>query len=184
MSQPAEQVVFEQTVEGLLRAIRPRLTPSCQVRLKAAGLDVDAKLLPAYAFDVWMKCLLVSAEELWPHEPREQALFRVGEAFIEGYRETFMGRAVLGVIRVIGPRRALQRATRSFRSGNNYTEATVSEVSDTCLELWMNEVGPYPSFTQGLIEAALRASGVAPDVEIKNYDGHGCTYRCSWVLTS
>ena len=60
----------------------------------------------------------------------------------------------------------------------------MSEVSDTCLELWMNEVGPYPSFTQGLIEAALRASGVTPSVEIKNYDGHGCTYRCSWVLTS
>ena len=33
------------------------------------------------------------------------------------------------------------------------------------------------------VEAALRASGVAPTVEIKEYDGHACTYRCTWVIT-
>lgn len=176
------QVVFEQTMEGLLRAIRPRLTPACKARLEQAGLDVDSSLLPAYAFEVWMKCLLVSAEELWPGEPRERAMFHLGEAFIEGYRETFLGRAVLGVIRVIGPRRALHRSTRSFRSGNNYTETKITDTSPTSLELWMNEVGPYPSFTQGLIEAALRASGVVPKVELKDHDGHACTYLCSWVI--
>lgn len=175
--------VFEQTMEGLLRAIGPRMTQPCRARLLALGLDVEAKLLPAYSFEVWMSCLLASAEENWPGEPRDQALFKVGEAFIDGYRETFMGRAVLGLVRVLGPRRALQRATRSFRSGNNYTEAKVTDVNDTCLELWMNEVGPHPSFTQGLVEAALRASGVAPTVEIKEYDGHACTYRCTWVIT-
>lgn len=183
MASPAEQVVFEQTMEGLLRAIRPRMTQPCKARLKAAGLNLDAPLLPAYSFEVWMKCLLASAEETWPGQTREQALFKLGEAFIEGYRETFLGRAVLGLIHVLGPRRAIQRATRNFRSGNNYTEAKVTEVSDTCLELWMNEVGPYPSFTQGLVEAALRASGVVPTVEIKDHDGHACTYRCTWVLT-
>jgi len=184
MSPAAQQVVFEQTMEGLLRAIRPRMTPACKTRLKAAGLDIDAQLLPAYPFDVWMKCLLASAEETWPHEPRDRALFKVGEAFIEGYRETFLGRAVLGLIRVLGPRRAIHRATRNFRSGNNYTDAKITELSESCLELWMNEVGPYPTFTQGLVEAALRAAGVSPKVEIKDHDGHACTYRCTWVITS
>lgn len=177
----AEQVVFEQTMEGLLRAIRPRMTGACKARLKAAGLDVDAALLPAYPFNVWMACLLASAEEIWPGEPRELALFHVGESFIVGYQETFLGRAVLGLLRVLGPRRAIHRATRNFRSGNNYTEARVVELSPTCLELWMNEVGPYPTFTQGLIDAALRASGVVPTVVIKEHDGHACTYRCTWT---
>lgn len=178
-----EQVVFEQTMEGLLRAVRPRMSQTCKARLLAAGLNVDAALLPAYPFEVWMKCLIAAAEETWPHESRDKALFKVGEAFIEGYRETFLGRAVLGVIRVLGPRRAIHRATRNFRSGNNYTEAKITELSPTCLELWMNEVGPYPSFTQGLVEAALRASGVTPKVEIKHHDGHACTYVCTWVET-
>lgn len=178
-----QQVVFEQTMEGLLRAVRPRLTQKCKARLREAGLNVDAALLPAYPFEVWMKCLLASAEETWPGATREQALFHLGEAFIEGYRETFLGRAVLGLIRVLGPRRAIHRATRNFRSGNNYTEARVTELGPACLELWMNEVGPYPTFTQGLVEAALRASGVVPKVEIKDHDGHACTYRCTWVVT-
>lgn len=178
-----EQVVFQQTMEGLLRAIRPRMSQKCKARLKAAGLDVDAALMPAYPFEVWMKCLVASAEETWPNETRDQALYKVGEAFIEGYRETLLGRAVLGVIHVIGPRRAIHRATRNFRSGNNYTDAKVTEVSPTCLELWMNEVGPYPTFTQGLVEAALRASGVKPKVEIKDHDGHACTYVCTWVVS-
>ena len=177
-----QQVVFEQTVEGLLRAIRPRMTPKCKARLLEAGLDVDSALLPAYPFETWMRLLLVSAEEIWPGESRELAMFHLGEAFIEGYRETFLGRAVLGVIRVIGPKRALHRSSRSFRSGNNYTDAKVTDTSPTSLELWMNEVGPYPSFTQGLIEAALRASGVVPRVLIKDHDGHGCTYLCSWTF--
>ena len=30
---------------------------------------------------------------------------------------------------------------------------------------------------------ALRASGVVPKVEIKDHDGHACTYRCTWVET-
>lgn len=179
----SEQVVFEQTMEGLLRALRPRMTPGCKTRLKAAGLDIDATLLPAYSFDVWMKCLVASAEATWPDQSRDVALFRLGEAFIEGYRETFLGRAVLGLIRVLGPRRALHRATRNFRSGNNYTDTKITELSPTHLELWMNEVGPWPTFTQGLVEAALRASGVVPKVEIKNHDGHACTYLCTWVMT-
>ncbi len=161
----------------------PRLTAPCRTRLKTAGFDVAATLLPAYTFEVWMKCLVIAAEELWPALPREKALFKLGEAFIEGYRETFLGRAVLGLIRVLGPRRALHRATRNFRSGNNYTETRVTELSETALELWMNEVGPWPSFTQGLLEAALRASGVAPTVALKNHDGHAATYSCSWVIT-
>ena len=177
---PQEQVVFEQGVEGLVRTIGPRMTPQLKARLAGVGLKVDAPLLPAYPLDTWMKCLFVAAEELWPGVPPDQALFQLGEEFIDGYRQTFLGRAMLGLIRVIGPRRTLQRATRNFRTGNNYTESKVTELGPKSLDLWMNEVGPYPTFTQGIVTAAVRASGVAVKLEIKEYDGHACTYRCSW----
>lgn len=178
-----QQVVFEQTIEGLfIRALGRRLTPSMIARLKTVGLDLEKKLLPAYAFTTWMMTLRVAAEELYPGHSLDDALFKVGELMITGYQETFMGRAVLGMIRVIGPKRTLLRSTRAFRSGNNYTEARVTEVGPSCMDVWMNEVGPYPSFTAGIMHGAMVAAGArSAKVEMSGHDGHACSYRVSWA---
>ena len=56
-----ELLIFEQTIEALyLRALHGRLTPECKARLRQAGLDVDQKLRPAYAFDAWMTFLRIT----------------------------------------------------------------------------------------------------------------------------
>lgn len=178
-----EKVVFEQTIEGLfVRALGSRMTPAIKTQLKGAGLDLDAKLLPAYPFDVWMKALEVTARGLFPEQSMEQAMFRVGESFVEGYRETFLGRAVLGMIRVLGPRRTLLRSTQNFRSGNNYTETKITEVDPTTIDLWMNEVGAWPTFTAGIIHAGMAATGATPRIDIRDHDGHACTFRVSWTM--
>lgn len=177
----SDKVVFEQTIEGLfLRGLGSRVTPALKGQLKAAGLDLDQKLLPAYPFAVWMKTLELTAAALYPGEPLERAMFQVGEAFLDGYRETFLGRAVLGMMRVLGPRRTLLRATQNFRSGNNYTETRITEVGAAVIDLWMNEVGPYPTFTSGVIHAGLVVAGATPRVDIRDHDGHACTFRVSW----
>lgn len=179
---PAEQVVFEQAMEGLfLRALHNRVSPRCRVRLKEAGLDLDRKLLPAYPFTTWMACLKVAGEEVFSSAPEKEAQFRLGELMIDGYKETFLGRAVLGLARVLGPRRTLLRATQNFRSGNNYTVSKLVEKSPTEVELWMNEVGPFPTFTAGIVFAAIRAAGAENlSVDVLGYDGHACTYRVTW----
>lgn len=177
----SEKVVFNHTIDGLFReALGERVTPELKVRLKAAGLNLDAKLLPAYPFDTWMKVLELTCQVLFPALPMDQAMFRVGESLLDGYQKTFLGRAVLGMVRVLGPRRTLVRATQNFRSGNNYTEAKVTEVDVNVHDLWMNEVGPWPTFTAGIIHAAMKATGVAPRIDILQHDGHACTFRVSW----
>lgn len=179
----SEKVVFEQTIEGLfLRGLGRRLTPGLRAELKLIGLDLEGKLLPAYPFDVWMRSLEVTARALHAKLPIDEAMFLVGTAFIEGYKETFLGRAVLGVVRVLGPHRAMLRATQSFRSGNNYTQTRLQVLDTTSLELWMNEVGAWPSFTAGIVHSALSVTGVAPKVEVLDHDGHACTYRVSWTF--
>ena len=46
----------------------------------------------------------------------------------------------------------------------------------------MNEVGPYPEFSQGIIQAGIVKSGARDSkVEVTGYDGHGATYRVSWA---
>ncbi|WP_338869689.1 DUF2378 family protein [Myxococcus stipitatus] len=181
-----ELLVFEQTIEALfLRALQGRLTPACKERLRQAGLDVDQKLRPAYSFDSWMAFLRIAAEELFPRDSVAQGTWKLGEAYIEGFRETMLGRAVLSLLRVLGPRRTLMRATQNFRAGNNYTESKLTELNPTQFELWMNEVGAYPDFTAGIIHAGLRVAGAQEvRVEPSNYDGHACTYRISWKEAS
>jgi uncharacterized protein (TIGR02265 family) len=181
-----ELLVFEQTLEALfLRALHGRLQPECKERLRQAGLDVDQKLRPAYAFNAWMDFLRIAAEELYPGEAVEQGTWKLGEAYIEGFRETMLGRAVLSLLRVLGPRRTLMRATQNFRAGNNYTESKLAEVGPGQFELWMNEVGAYPAFTAGIIHAGLRVAG-AQDIRVEpsGYDGHACTYRINWKEAS
>ncbi|MEW5739602.1 MAG: DUF2378 family protein [Myxococcota bacterium] len=178
----SERVVFSHTIEGLfVQALGARVTPELKARLKSAGLNLDAKLLPAYPFEVWMKVLELTCQALFPDLPTDQAMFRVGESFLDGYQHTFLGRAVLGMIRVLGPRRTLLRSTQNFRSGNNYTETKITEVDVNIIDLWMNEVGPWPTFTAGIIHAALKAAGAEPRIDILDHDGHACTYRVSWA---
>ncbi|MFL5352707.1 DUF2378 family protein [Archangium sp.] len=177
-----ELLVFEQTIEAVfVRALHGRLPPACKARLRQAGLNLDQKLRPAYPFDAWMTFLRITAEELYPGVPLEQGAFKIGEACIDGFRETMLGRAVLSLLRVLGPKRALMRATQNFRAGNNYTESRLKELGPRQFELWMNEVGSLPTFTSGILHAGLRTAGAENiRIEMKGYDGHGCTYCINW----
>ncbi|PTL79111.1 DUF2378 family protein [Vitiosangium sp. GDMCC 1.1324] len=183
---PDELLVFEQTIEAVfVRALHGRIPPGCKVRLRQVGLDLDQKLRPAYPFDAWMQFLRITAEELYPGEPLETGAFKIGEACIDGFRETMLGRAVLSLLRVLGPRRALMRATQNFRAGNNYTESRLKELSPRQFELWMNEVGSLPSFTAGILHAGLRTAGADNiRIDMTGYDGHACTYCISWSEAS
>lgn len=181
-----ELLVFEQTIEALfVRALAGRLTPECRARLRQAGLDVDQKIKPAYSFASWMTFIRIAAEDLYPGEPLPQATFKLGEAYIEGFRQTMLGRAVMGLLRVLGPRRTIARATQNFRAGNNYTETRITELGPCQFDVWMNEVGDFPEFTAGIIQAGLRLSGARElRVEQHGYDGHACTYRITWKEAS
>jgi uncharacterized protein (TIGR02265 family) len=181
-----ELLVYEQTLEALfVRALGGRLTPECRARLLSAGLDVSQKLKPAYPFQSWMIFLRIAAEELYPGMPLSEATLKLGEAYVEGFRETMLGRAVMSLLRVLGPRRTVLRATQNFRAGNNYTETRVTELGPNLFDVWMNEVGDFPEFTAGIIQAGVRASGAKElRVELLGYDGHACTYRISWKEAS
>jgi uncharacterized protein (TIGR02265 family) len=181
-----ELLVFEQTIEAVfVRGLQGRLPANCKARLRHAGLDLDQRLRPAYPFDAWMAFLRIAAEELYPGQTLEQGAWKLGEACITGFQETMLGRAMLSLLRVLGPRRTLMRATQNFRAGNNYTESRLKELGPHNFELWMNEVGSLPSFTAGIIFAGLKTAGATSiRIEMDGYDGHACTYRISWSEAS
>jgi uncharacterized protein (TIGR02265 family) len=176
-------MVFEQTFEGLfVVALRDRLTPTLKAALKEEGLDLDRKLLPAYGFDVWTRCCLVAANHVHPKEPPEVGLRLLGEAVAEGFSKGFLGRALFGVVRVIGPERALRRARQSFRSGNNYSDSKVTRLEGNKHEMWMNERGPTRYVCQGIVLGGLREMGVAgTSVTVARYDEQSVWFLVDWT---
>ena len=50
--------------------------------------------------------------------------------FWSGYEKTLVGSALTAMLRVLGPKRTLERMTRNFRTANNYTEVTVEALAE------------------------------------------------------
>ena len=180
MSTP--QVVFGQTVEGFFkRALRGRMTPELKQELRALGIAADGPFLAAYSIDVWMKGVRLTAATLYPELTFEQAAWRLGEDFVNGFAETTIGRAVFALLRLMGPMKALARIERNFRTGNNYITARFTQLGPTSAEIRLNEVHGEPWFNAGILKGGGKLVG-AKDmvVEYTLPEGGGCTYRCRW----
>ncbi|XXF78273.1 DUF2378 family protein [Myxococcaceae bacterium GXIMD 01537] len=179
-----ERLVFDHTVEGLfVRALAGQVSPALKVQLREVGLDLDRKLLPAYPVETWSQCLSLAARALHPAEPQEVALRKLGERMVEGYRQTVVGRALFGMVRLLGPKRLLGRAQQNFRSGDNYTEVRVTELGPTEADMWMNTPGLMRYFFQGMMQATLRGAGVSDvrlKVDLREFDEQCVIYRVSW----
>jgi uncharacterized protein (TIGR02265 family) len=178
----ADRLIFDHTVEGLfLKGLAGQMTPRLQECLRLAGVDLEHKLMPAYPFGTWLACLAVAAQELYPDRPEPEAWRQLGERLVEGYQETVLGGSMFALLKALGPRRMLGRAQQNLRSGNNYSEVRSKDVAPTVMEMWMNETHLVRYFVQGMLLAALRASGVQEStVDILHTDEQGTTYRISW----
>lgn len=177
-----EKLVFEHTLEGLfMKGLMGRVSPVLRERLKAVGVDLDRKLQPAYGFDTWCSAVRVAARELHPDLPDTVGYGLLGERMVEGYRETVLGRAAMGVIQLLGPRCGVSRARQMFRSGNNYTETRLEDVSPMQVDLWMNEAGTIRYFTRGTLLAGLRVAGARQaEVVVRDFTDDCVTYRLTW----
>lgn len=179
-----EQVLFSTAVESLYRqALKGRLSEVLKLRLRHAGLDLNRPLLPAYPRRVWVRALELTAEELYPGLPREEAMEQLGQAFIEGYARTLVGSAVMSMSRLLGPGRTLSRLARSLRTANNYSEARLTAHAANRYALWLNEPADTEGFMEGALRAGLRMAGARePHISRTRAGPEACEYTLSWAL--
>jgi uncharacterized protein (TIGR02265 family) len=176
-----EELDFQTAYEGLLKALGPRMTPRLQARLKEQGVDLSVPLAPAYPRLVFSRCCALCAEELYPRLPPEEGLRQVGHDFVAGYVETLVGGALMRLMGVLGVQRALAQLTRTFRSGDNYTDTRMTPTGERQAEVWLSQVNGQPTFAQGILERGLLAIGArAPRVRVLRREGEGCVYQVEW----
>lgn len=184
MSVPvSERLVFSQTVEGLfLRALRDQLTDRLKDRLaKEAGIDLRAPLKPGYSMKSWDAAVAIAAEEIHPRVDLPVAFEALGAALTQGYFDTMIGSAMAAMLRLIGPSRAIRRIERSVRSGNNYTESSLVELSPTHFQIHTNETGRLRDNLCGVIRRGIEISG-AKNVRCKvlRFDDASADYDIEW----
>jgi uncharacterized protein (TIGR02265 family) len=175
-------VVFDHTVEGLfLIALQGRLSSVAMARLRAAGMDLSKKLLPAYGFETWKRCLEVAVTDLYGRLPRDEGYRRLGHDMVQGMGKTVIGRAMVGVARLLGPLRALRRLDHNLHSADNYVQARITELSSHWCEVGINEVMNQPGYYQGILEACLEMAGAREiRVELIGREGNGASFLVQW----
>lgn len=177
-----DRKVFTQVVEGLLRhGVGERVTPRLRERLRQVGMDLDRPLLPAYPLIQWHHCLHIIVEEVYPGVPREEAFRRLAEYHVEGFGRTLVGRAMMRLMRMLGPRRTVRQMVQALRASDNYTEVRLKELGPGTWEMWMNSVLDTPGYAEALFESFLRASGAAePEAVIVRREEESTVYLLRW----
>ncbi len=178
----SEEVVFDNTVEAHFHcALDPRITVPMRAKMKEHGIDLGAKLKPSYSRPTYYRCLQLAAEKLYPALGPERAKFELGKAFMADFGETMMGKATLAMLRMMSPKRVLIKMSQSFRSSNNYMQASVKELGPGEMELTLSETSGVPSYFEGVLDSGLKLAG-AQDLSFQrvNFDSHRCTMRIRW----
>lgn len=175
----SERVIFSATFESLFRVLAPEALTALLPTLRAEGIDPH-QLTPAYPMTTWVKVVRAMLPLFAPGASEDDALTQLGACIVDSYGEGLVGKALFGVLKVLGPRRPLDRTARNFRTTNNDAEATVTHLEGNTFELWMNEVD-LPTFSAAVVQAGLRHAGaVEPTVTVTAKDEKGTTFLVSW----
>ena len=150
-------MVFGSSYEALVRVMGDKLDADFNAKLKAQGVDITA-IHAAYPYETWVQSLELAMAKLWPNASHIERTYNMGRAMFESWGHTLMGRALLPLLRLLGPKRGVERMTRNFRSSNNYAETKVTARGPTQYEVWLNLVA-FPHYYRGLLEAGVTASG-------------------------
>ena len=152
-----EKVVFAQSMEGLYRALTPH-TPQERAAFLKAGVMKDEKFAAGYAIQSYIEVLDASAASRFAHLPEQQRYIEIGRLFFLGFQKTLIGAALMAMLKILGPRRTLERLTRNFRSANSFTEGKLETLAPNHHLVWINYTA-RPGFYLGLIESGVRHAG-------------------------
>lgn len=176
MAEP--RVAFSSLIESLGRILAPIDDPT-RAKLKEIGIDLE-HLLPAYPIEAWYAGVELAMSRFDPTLTFEQKQNHFGVRLVEVYGETLIGKAMYAMMRLIGPERSIQRATRSFRTATNFLDTQYVVHGPRDWELSLNEV-VLPHRYPGFFEKALTVAGAknAKTWMTKLTDTHA-TYRSTW----
>jgi len=177
-----DQLEFARSIEGqFIKGLGPALTTEVKAKLRAAGLDLDGKILPAYPAADVHRWIGVAAKAVYPSDVMEEGARKMAHLMIAGLEDSLIGRALTAGLKLLGPRRSLDRVHRVFRNNGNYQEVTILEIGNDSARVRVEYVFGLPTYYQGLFEGVLRLIDAKnPTVKITGTPGPGTILQVNW----
>jgi len=176
---PNERLIFAVQAEGLLRGLDPDVTGSLKTRLKQAGLDPDVALLPGWPAEQLKVWLDIASAEIYPDFPLDEAHRRIGRRLLDGWQRTMLGAASAQFLKVLGMKRTLERLTRAFRTGDNFSETSVDFPADR-LGVVTIRSQQLPHYIAGILDGGLALLKVKGRVTIGPSSDDTMSFRVEW----
>jgi uncharacterized protein (TIGR02265 family) len=178
----SDGVIYRHTVEAFIQRVllrRGLLSLEFDRELKAIG--VDASRPTELGAEVWIKLLHATARRLSPGKSEADALEDLGREQLRGYVESLVGKALLTVLRLSGPRRALLRTMESYRTADNATRVTSVERGPTQIDLEFSSDFGVPTYVKGLLsETMILLRAKAPTVTFEKTAAGATVFSVSW----
>jgi len=175
----SQRVIFPVQAEGLLRGLDPDVKGTLKQRLQEAGLDPDRALPPGWPASKLKEWLDIASAELYPSLPLDEAHRRIGRRFLDGWQRTVLGAASAQFLKVLGVKRTLERLSRAFRTGDNYTE-TAAEFPEERVAVLTVVSQQLPHYIAGILDGGLMLLKVKGKVSIEQASGDTMSFRVEW----
>jgi uncharacterized protein (TIGR02265 family) len=181
MTAPETRVVFASSMEGLWRGLAPANAEELAAFAKAGVVGPTPRFLAAYPVEAYSEVMDTCARTRFGHLGELERYTEVGRLFVSGYSKTMVGSALLALLRVLGPRRTLERTTRNIRTANSYTEASLETLAPNHHRLRVNYVA-HPGFYRGIIEGTcLHAGAKELRVDLAEFTDNAPIYDVRWA---
>lgn len=160
MSGDIDQALFE----GLFcRALN--VSGALEEELRALGFD-RRKQTPRYSGAVFVKCLDAACRSTLPTVELGAAQRQLGLRFVEGFRQTVLGKVVTTALPLLGPARFVRQLPGRFAAIRSDATVQIDSVTATGARLDFIDPLPLGHFFQGVLEGALRFARVKGQVAL------------------
>jgi uncharacterized protein (TIGR02265 family) len=157
--------------EGLFeRKLQP--TGAFAEQLREAGYDLK-RPEPQYPFSVFVRCLEIARQNLYPGKSREEGDFLLGEQLSEGYFDgTIAGKVASVALHLVGPDRVMKGLPSRIRMGVDSPPPACEQVGERHWRVTFAERDALPDLAAGSICVTLRRTGVEPKITVVRSGPH------------
>ena len=174
----AKLSISQSAFEGLFRRVlRPQ--GAFLEELKRTGYDPEHERA-SYPLEVWDAALKIAARHVHPGMPQDEALRRLGEAFLSGFFETLTGKLVSSALPLMGADALLKHLPRPWAVAAPGTVVETRQEAPGRWALVVRHPSPQPAFDLGMLTALLqrvRAKDVVIQMSDRRPDGYTAQVR-------
>lgn len=148
--------------------------------LRGCGFD-PRQLKAIYPIEVWNAALEVAWRHCYPELERAPAYRRLGQQLARGFFRTWRGRVVDMGLPILGPERLLAKVPELCALDTFHYDVTVVRLDARRYRVaFRQDPDAKPELMAGLLEEALRRSGVTPTLGVASHSPRDFDLDVTW----